>query len=237
MPFENKNDLVAPVTFEEVKGALFDINDEKSRGLDGIGSLFFKKAWDVVGCDVVTAVGEFFKSGRLLKQWNHAFIALVPQSAHANFVTDFRPISCCNVFYKIISKIIANRLGAVIGDIVGEAQTAFIKDRSIVDNIHLAEELFRKYGKNKSSARCIMKVDLQKAYNTVHWDFVGEAMRALDFHETFVGWIMECVTTTSFSISVNGQLHGFFSGKKGLRQGDLYPLTCFPYAWKFCRDL
>lgn len=104
------------------------------------------------------------------------------------------------MFYKIISKILANRLGAIIGDIVGEAQTAFIKDRSIVDNIHLAQELFRKYGRKKSSARCIMKIDLQKACNTVHWDFVGEALRALDFPETFVGWIMECVTTTSLNL-------------------------------------
>lgn len=91
---------------------------------------------------MVAAVGEFFRSGRLLKQLNHAFIALVPKYAHANFVTDFRPISCCNVFDEIISKILANRLGAISGDIVGEAQTAFIKDRSIVDNFHLARNAF-----------------------------------------------------------------------------------------------
>lgn len=208
--------LTQTISHEEVRLALFDIDDEKSPGPDGFSSLFFKKSWEIIGRDVVDAVDEFFRNGRLLKEWNHAIITLVPKSPHAKTVTDYRPISCCNVFYKIISKILACRLRLVIGEILDPTQTTFLKDRSIVDNIHLAQELFRKYNSKSASARCILKVDLQKAYNTVHWDFLHEALHYLKFPNMYIGWIMECVSSTAFYVSMNGKLHGFFQGKRGL---------------------
>ncbi|KZV36659.1 hypothetical protein F511_26666 [Dorcoceras hygrometricum] len=86
-----------------------------------------------IGC-----LKEFFDNGKLLKQWNHAAIALVPKSKDASCVNDFRPISCCTVIYKIIAKILVNRLTPLMAGLVDMAQAAFIPGRSIVDNIHLA---------------------------------------------------------------------------------------------------
>lgn len=119
VPHDKRLGLVDQVTVEEIKNALNDIDDDRAPGPHGFGSMFFKRAWDVVGDDVVVATLEFFRTGRLLKQWNHAFIALVPKSAHVSSVSEYRPISCCTVFYKITSKILA-------GDVVDEAQNAFI---------------------------------------------------------------------------------------------------------------
>ncbi|GKC11905.1 putative ribonuclease H-like domain-containing protein [Tanacetum coccineum] len=97
--------------------------------------------------------------------------------------------------------------------------------RSIADNILLTQELMHNYHLDRGLPRCAFKVDIQKLYDIVDWDFLKKILAGFRFHTHMIGWIMECVTTTSFSISINGSLHGFFKGKRGLRQGD--PLSIF----------
>ncbi|XP_057957183.1 uncharacterized protein LOC131150472 [Malania oleifera] len=115
---------------QEIRDALFSIEDGKSLGPYGYSAGFFKKAWSIVGMDVTNAVKEFFNSGRLLKQFNHTIIALVRKVSHANSVSGYRPISCCNVIYKIISKILAARIKPCLVDLINLAQAAFIQGRS-----------------------------------------------------------------------------------------------------------
>lgn len=189
--------LVAEVSAGEIKAALIDIDNNKAPGSDGFGSMFFKSAWDIVSGDVIAAVKEFFVSGRLLKQWNHTVIALIPKSPSAASPSDYRPISCCTTICKIISKILVMRLRKVMPGIVDGSQSDFIHGRSIVDNIHLAQELLRKYARKRISPRCTLKVDLQKAYDTVDWDFLKETLTFLNFPCRFIDWIMKCVSTTS----------------------------------------
>ncbi|XP_073294463.1 uncharacterized protein [Primulina huaijiensis] len=149
------NNLIQQPTRTEVDDTLFDIDNEKAPGADGFGAFFFKSAWHIIGNDVSNAVFEFFRNGRLLKQWNHSIISLIPKKAGATKVNDYRPISCCTVFYKIVSKMLVKRLKIVIDGLVDEAQTGFIEGRSIVDNIHLSQELLRKYASKCGSPRCI----------------------------------------------------------------------------------
>ncbi|XP_022849889.1 uncharacterized protein LOC111371978 [Olea europaea var. sylvestris] len=137
--------LTRDVSEQEIKDALFSIGDDKSPGPDGYTSCFFKEAWDIVGNDFMEAIYEFFASRSLLKQTNHTIIALIPKTNHATSVNDYRPIACCNVFYKVITKILASRLGPTLGSIIDQAQAAFIEGRSMVENIHLVQELVRKY--------------------------------------------------------------------------------------------
>lgn len=212
--------LIGAVSDLEIKEALFAIGEDKAPGPDGFSSCFFKKAWHVVGALFCQAIREFFVSGCLLKQINHAVIALIPKSSHASSVEDYRPISCCNVIYKVISKILAARLAPVLNSIVDHAQSAFIEGRNLSDNIHLVQELLRKYSRKRISPRCLIKVDLRKAYDSMNWVFIRQVLEGLGFPLQFISWIMECVTSTSFSISINGSMCGFFKGAKGLRQGD-----------------
>ncbi|KAL2252021.1 UNVERIFIED_CONTAM: hypothetical protein Sindi_2324400, partial [Sesamum indicum] len=207
--------------------SVFDIADDKAPGPDGYSSRFFKAAWPVVGEEVTRAVLDFFSTGKLLKQVNSTILALIPKVHTPMSVNDFRPISCCNVLYKIIAKLLVQKISVLLDKIVSPCQTAFIPGRSIGDNIMLAQELFSRYNQMRLPPRCALKVDIRKAYDTVEWDFLLAVLQLFGFPPTFTRWIEECVSTTSFSIGLNGKPHGFFAGARGLRQGD--PLS--PYLF------
>ncbi|GJY78270.1 methylenetetrahydrofolate reductase 1, partial [Tanacetum coccineum] len=137
--------MTRPVTDEEIKRVMFDIGNDKSLGPDGFTSVFFKRSWDVVGQDVCNAIREFFRNGKLLKEINHTFIALIPKVTTPQKVNDYRPISCCNVIYKCISKILTNRIIDGIKEVVSENQSAFVPGRRISDNILITQELMHNY--------------------------------------------------------------------------------------------
>ena len=106
--------LLAPVTNEEIRSTLFSMGKDKAPGLDGYSSYFFKKSWEVIGADFCYAIRDFFSSGKLLKQVNHSIIALVPKLVNISSPLDFRPISCCNVIYKVISKLLDDRMAIAL---------------------------------------------------------------------------------------------------------------------------
>ncbi|KAK4397728.1 hypothetical protein Sango_1248300 [Sesamum angolense] len=186
------------VTLAEVKAAVFQISNNKAPSPDGYTSCFFKKTWNIVGDLVCRAVIDFFKSGRMLRQLNHTIIALVPKSGHSPSVADYRPISCCNVIYKVITKIIADRLSPVLEHLTDSSQAAFVRSRNITDNIFLAQEMVRQYSRKRISPRCTINVDLRKAFDSVSWTFLSRVLHG----------------------GIERSLHELFPWKKGLRQGD-----------------
>ncbi|GJZ52154.1 RNA-directed DNA polymerase, eukaryota, reverse transcriptase zinc-binding domain protein [Tanacetum coccineum] len=216
-------ELIKPVSDKEIKVALFDIEDNKASGPYGYSSKFFKAAWKVVGDDTCAAIKEFFRNGKLLGEFNASIISVVPKIVSPRKVVDYRPISCCNVVYKTISKIITNRLKMVLNNLVSENQNAFILGRQISNNILLKQELMRGYNWNTwgGSSRCAFKINIQKAYDTISWQFLKVILKCFGFHPVMIHWIMVYLTTASFSVCINGELHGFFKAGRGLRQGDL----------------
>ncbi|GKC60581.1 protein LAZ1 [Tanacetum coccineum] len=220
-------------TDEEVRKSIFSIGDSKSPGPNGFTSTFFKHSWDTVGIDVCKAVRDFFANGRILQEINHAILALLPKVPTPTRINDYRPISCCNVIYKVISKLITNRIKEGLQDIVSDNQSAFVPGHSISDNILITQELMHNYHLNKGPPRCAFKMDIQKAYDTVDCKFLRDILGGFGFHLTMVGWIMTCVTSTSFSLCVNGDLHGYFKGRRGLRQGD--PMS--PYLFTLVMEI
>ncbi|GJZ58586.1 RNA-directed DNA polymerase, eukaryota, reverse transcriptase zinc-binding domain protein [Tanacetum coccineum] len=139
------------------------MGNEKSPGPDGYTVAFFKEAWDIITDDFTDAVYEFFTNGKLLKELNHTIIALVPKVRSPARINDYRPISCCNVLFKCISKIIANRIKDSLKLMVSPNQSAFVPGRSIADNILLTQVLMHNYHLDRGSPRCAFKVDIQKA--------------------------------------------------------------------------
>ncbi|GJT77137.1 sodium/hydrogen exchanger 6 [Tanacetum coccineum] len=157
--------MVRNVTEEEVKSVIFSMGDDKALGPNDFTATFFKKAWDVVGGDISCATRDFFSNGKLLKELNHTIIALIPKVTTPARINDYRPISCYNVLYKCISKIIADRVKEGLVDIVSINQSAFVPGRRISDNILLTQELMRNYYRSRGPPRCALKFDVQKAYD------------------------------------------------------------------------
>jgi hypothetical protein len=117
----------------------------------------------------------------------------------------------------VIAKILASRLAQALQDIVSPMQNAFLGGRNMSDNINLVQELLRQYGRKSTSPRCLLKVDFKKAFDSVQWEFLERLFRYLDFPAKFLLLVMQCVSSASYSVAVNGDIHGFFSGNSGVR--------------------
>lgn len=221
------------VTKEEIKEVLFHMPGNKSPGPDGFTTEFFKGAWDVIGEDVTAAIQSFFTKGFLPKGLNSTILTLVPKKDEVKMMRDYRPISCCNVLYKIISKIIARRLKSVLPKCITLNQSAFIKERLLMENVLLATELVKDYHKEDISTRCAMQIDISKAFDSVQWSFLLNTLEAMGLPKKFIGWISTCITSASFSVQVNGELAGYFQNKRGLRQG----CSLSPYLFVICMNV
>lgn len=176
---------------------------------------------------------DFFKSGQLLQQVNVTNITMVPKVDCPKRVGEFRPITCCNVIYKIITKLMTKRKNEVLPFLISESQTTFVQGRSIMTNILVCQDLVHNYNKNGEVARCLMKIDLQKAYDTVSWDFFLSVLRAIQFPAQFISWIEVCLKTSRFSVLLNGLPCGYFQGKRGLRYGDPISTYLFVLAMEY----
>jgi len=137
LPVSEGGSLVKPFSVDEVKEAIWDCDRFKSPGPDGVNFGFIKDFWLDLKDDVMRFVSEFHRNGKLAKSINSTFIVLIPKVDNPQRLNDFRPISLVGSMYKIIAKLLANKLRLVISSVVSETQSAFVKNRQILDGIFI----------------------------------------------------------------------------------------------------
>lgn len=151
-------------------------------------------------------------------------ITLIPKEPEAKTLKKFRPISLINCSFKIFAKILNNRLIRVADRLIASNQTAFIKGRYILESVVAAHEIIHEIHRNKEEG-IVLKLDYEKAYDRVNWDFLEEMLRSRGFGEKWISWVRKLVRGGSICIRINDENSSYFKPGKGLRQGD--PLSPF----------
>ncbi|KAM6588245.1 hypothetical protein CsatA_010850 [Cannabis sativa] len=202
----------------------------KAPGPDGMSVLFFKHYWDAVGFDFCDAISNFFITGRMHKGINATNIVLIPKVQNPKRPNHFSPISLRNVVYKVISKIIANRIKPLLPQIICPTQAAFVPGRAIQDNNVIAQEIIHSFNRKKGKEGLFaIKIDLMKAYDKMSWGFIDHVMECFAVPQEFRTWVSQCIATTSLNVCLNGGSVGKIIPSCGLRQGD--PLSPYLFIW------
>jgi hypothetical protein len=205
---QDMNDrLMAPYSADDVKKAAFSIGDFKAPGPDGLHAVFYKKFWNLRGDQITTEILHALNNGTIPEGWNDTTIVMIPKVDSPETVTQYRPISLCNVIYKIISKMLAFRLKKELPDVISPMQSAFVPGRLITDNVLVAYECIHsiKNKRNGHNGTCAVKLDMHKAYDRVEWIFMENMMRRLGFSEGWITMMMACVRSVKYQVRFNSE--------------------------------
>lgn len=146
----------------------------------------------------------------MLRGFNETAISLIPKVVGADKLNLFRSVSLCSIIYKVIARALKQKLQVVVEDIVQRNQVGFIKKRLLCENVLLASELVTDFHKDGETRRGSLKIDLSKAYDNLHCEFVLNLLKSFDMPDQFIGWIKECISTPSYSVIVNGEMNDNF---------------------------
>ncbi|XP_042939342.1 uncharacterized protein LOC122274363 [Carya illinoinensis] len=189
---EMNSKLSKQFTAEEIKDALFQMNPMGAPGPDGFSALFYQSHWEVIGEDITKAALEILNEGGEIAPINNTFIVLMPKIKNPQKVLEYRPIYLCNVIYKVVSKVLSNRLKEILPLIIATTQRAFIPGRMILNNVIVAFETLHSMstkGKGQQGYMAI-KLDMSKVYDRVEWEFLRKVMAKMGFNSRWIRLIM-----------------------------------------------
>jgi hypothetical protein len=221
---EENHNLVAPFTQEEIKKVVFSMDKNTAPGPDHLPIEFFQPCWGVINVELEDMFKEFQNNELELERLNYGVITLLPQIKEANKIHQYRPICLLNVIYKIFTKALMLRLEPVMSNIIDKCQSGFIKGRNIVEGIMSLHEILHDTKVRKKDG-LVLKLDFEKAYDKISWNFLFECLKQRGFCEKWCHWIEKVVTCGTLSVKVNDKVGAYFKCGKGVRQGALCLLS------------
>lgn len=223
--------LDSGVTFQEIYQMIMNMGAFKAPGPDGFQAVFYQSQWETVGEAFCKLIMDIFENHTKVKDINKTLIALIPKVEDVVFMKQFRPISLCNVSYKIITKVLARRLRQIMEVLVSPCQCSFIPHRQSGDNIVIAQEVIHSMKNRKGAVGWMaIKIDLEKAYDRLNWVFIKDTLQDIGLPCNFISLVWECISTSTMKVLWNGEALEEFSPSSGIRQGD--PIS--PYLFVLC---
>lgn len=210
------------------------MNPDKAPGPDGMNPKFFQHFWQLMGNDISRFVSECVSRCSFPQGLGKANIVLLPKKQAPDTVGDLRPIALCNTIYKIIAKILANRMKNLLSPLIAESQCAFVPNRLITDNILIAAEaghcLRRKVSGKQGWVG--LKLDMAKAYDRMEWRFIRHMLLEYGFAREWTNLIMLCVESAEYDFKVNDldRSHRHADSDRGTPSHH----TCSSYVLRAC---
>lgn len=216
--------IFKPVSEDELLTTMKSFKKDKSPSPDGWTIEFLIHFFDIIKADLLRMVEGSRMAGSINKKLTSTYIALILKKGDAQNFKDYRPISLCNISYKIVSKIIAKRIKGVLSEFLTKEQHSFLKGRNIHDVVESTQEGLYAIHSKKCDA-VILKIDLWKVYDCLDWGFIRCLLAKIGLNSNMINWIMACVELVDYAIIINGIPSPFFHVERGLRQGcSLSPL-------------
>ncbi|RVW87868.1 Transposon TX1 uncharacterized 149 kDa protein [Vitis vinifera] len=224
---ESASRLDSSFTEEEISKAIFQLDRDKTLGPDDFTIAVFQDFWDVINEDLVRVFAEFHRSGIINQSTNASFIVLLPKKSLTKKISNFRPISLITSLYKIIAKVLSRHLRGVLHETIHSTQGSFVQGRQILDAVLIVNEIVDEK-RQSGEEGVVFKIDFEKAYDHVSWDFLDHVLEKKGFSPKWRKWMSGCLSTVSYAVLVNGNAKGWVKASRGLRQGD--PLSHFLFT-------
>lgn len=223
---EENSELSKSVTEEEIIKTIWSMESDKAPGPDGFSIHFYKVCWDIIKKDLQKMIRDFMSKAKVGGSTNSTYLALIPKDSNPDTFARFRPISLCNASYKILAKLLANRMKPLLPRIISPAQGGFVKGRHILDNVIQVQETIHS-SKQRKEKGMIIKLDMANAFDRVNRAFLCRVLISFGFSTQFVNLLKACMNNPWIAPLINGRPTTFFKAKRGIRQG--CPLSPYLY--------